>query len=493
MTKKALLMLALSTVAYSSENNYTGCGLNEPEARLNLANNISTKIESTSFLEKSSNSIMGIDLFSKNFIKSSKQSTNLKLKNLKITTKDNQVCASIEKDKLYEISKQLISKVSNYTKSSLPEYEKDKVIKIGSILTDIKNAIVLADLFHDKFPSSTVEELEDKEKLFVNLRDQYNSQYAKLTVVGKYDKLLIDNKLVDQNKEYFLKSGLHKYEVVSSKHCPIQKEFTLDTNQDFEAVVNMNDYNLPYIIINSNKEDANFKLNKESKTLGKKYSIKNCDNSELPYSVTYHDQIENGILELSANSAVEEDFTFYSQSELNKFIKLAKSYDEGTRVEIKYGYLPISLLEGYEDYEDIHTVQLNWINAYKALKYGYGLEYGQADMSKVYEIYYNLGFQLTKISDDTALRIGSVVIVPSLTAQVGFGKHELYNTVNETFKSDKFNDDEEEKFADDYVVLKGTFGIDFVLNENIGLNIYFQKQFTMEQSYMFGTGVSLSF
>ncbi len=136
---------------------------------------------------------------------------------------------------------------------------------------------------------------------------------------------------------------------------------------------------------------------------------------------------------------------------------------------------------------------MNLISSYKALRYGFGVLYGEAEYSKIYELYYNLGLQLTSVSNDEALVIKSLVIVPSITLQVGFGKHNLYNIENETFKSDKFNNLEEESFMDDYVVLKGNFGLDFIVNQNIGFNIFIQQQFTMEESLTFGTGVSVNF
>ena len=150
MKNKLLLTLMLSSSFLSANDKiYKGCGVDEQKARLNLANNISTKIESTTSIDKSNSSIFGIKLFSKTFRKNSRQTTNLSLKEVVVSHENDKVCATITKDKLLKLTKQLIQKIDGYSINSLPKYEKEKVIKINSILSDIKNSIVLSELFED--------------------------------------------------------------------------------------------------------------------------------------------------------------------------------------------------------------------------------------------------------------------------------------------------------------------------------------------------------
>ncbi len=493
-----------STILFSSaiinaDDTYKGCGTDESSARLNLANNISTKVESTSTLDKQNRSILGIDFFSKSFLKQSKQTTNLELQNIKITNENNQVCASIDKNELYSVALKLIEKIKNYDNTILPKYEKDKVIAINGILVDIKNALALCDIFKNKFSSETIEILKQKQTDFTNLRNQYNSQFLKVTVVGDYEQLLINGKKADSNKEIFLKEGIHKIDVNSKNHCPIQSTVNIVKNKDIEEIINMDDYNLPYMIINSNKNNANLKIDGKTKTLGQKYIFNNCDNTQIAYEISYGEQKKSGTFLLKPNNYYDDSFTFYSNKELKEFSSLAKSYEDNTRLEIKYGYVAVSLEDEYKDYEDLNAIQVNLITTKKGLRYGYGILYGQGELSEVYELYYNLGVQLATFGvNDSALRVGPVVIIPSLTAQIGVGYHKLY-LENETSKDnyiDKFwqgTNDFDYDFARDTLVLKGNFGIDFVISEYIGFNIYAQKQFTMEQSTTFGAGLSLSF
>ena len=497
MTNKLLLILILTSTTFLMANDdiYKGCGINENEARLNLANNISTKIESTTSLEKSNSSVFGLELFSKTFKKNSKQTSNLSLKNVKIINENDKICATIHKDKLFELTQQLIEKVNTYSDKSLPKYEKDKVIKLTDILSDIKNAIVLSEVYQDKVTEDTTKQLLKKQKYFLNLRKKYHSQFVKITVIGEFDTLTIDNKNQTKNKELFLKAGNHKFNIKSSNSCEIEKEFTLKNSEDFETIINMNEYNFPYIIIDSNKKDAILSINNEKKVLGDKYTFKNCDGTNIPYSVTYNNQKENGNFTLNPNETLEKSFTFYSNQELSEFHKLSKSYEDTTRLEIQYGYMGVNLTDDYEDFENINTLQINLINTTKAFRYGFGAVYGKGDNSTVYELYYNIGLQLSRLGETSSVRLGPIVMIPSISAQIGFGTHELYDTETEVLKNtfrENLTEDEND-FIRDHGILKGTFGIDFIVNKNIGINIFAQKQFTMEKSTTFGIGLSLGF
>ena len=197
----------------------------------------------------------------------------------------------------------------------------------------------------------------------------------------------------------------------------------------------MNDHNLPYMIINSNKKDAVLKIDGKKHKLGTKYISEKCDNSEIPYTVDYQFDHESGSLTLEPNETLEKNYTFYSNSELAKFSKLATNYADSTKVEIKYGYMNVNHRDKYEDFENLNTIQLNYIKTIKAFRYGFGLLYGESsesspvegNKSTAYEFYYNFGFELATLSKNNALHIGPVVFVPSLTGQVGVGYHELYN------------------------------------------------------------------
>ncbi len=491
--KKIYISILFAMISLNASSDiYQGCGTNEQDARLNLANNISTKIESTTFLKKENSSFFGLSNYYKTFTRSSKQTTNLALKEVTISNQNGQVCATIKKDTLLDLTKELIKKVSLYNISILPKYEKDKVIKINDILGDIKKSIVLYGVYQDKFPKNTLKILEDKLKLFTNLRAKYNSQFAKVTVVGDYSDLIIDNKKYKANQEIFLKAGKHKYKVDSKEYCKVEGEFTLENNIDFEKVVNLNKYNRPYLIINTNKKDALLTINNQEFPLGKKYIANKCDGSDISYSVKYENNVENGILKLEPNNVLKKEFTFYSNYEKKKFVKLSNSYENSSRLEIKYGYMIVNLNDDYKDYDNLHTIQINYIHTKNAFRYGFGAVYGENNSSsKAYELYYNIGLQLANISNDTALHIGSVVIIPSLTAQIGAGYHKLYKEDGQTY-IDKF-DDTDEITWDNNGIAKLNFGIDFLVNQNIGINIFAQKQYTMEKSVTFGTGLSLKF
>lgn len=489
----SIFCVVLGVNLFGADNVYKGCGVDENQARLNLANNISTKIESTVFLEKKDTTFFGFDNFSKTVMSSSKQSSNLSLEEVVIFKQEKEVCATISKNKLRSLTQNLLAKIKTYTPKSLPEYEKEKVVKIKTILQEIKNAMVLVSIFKEKSFRENIEELEKKEKLFTNLRSKYSSQFAKITIVGNYKTLLMDNEEVKQNSEIFLKPGNHKYEIHSSKHCRIEGRFSLEEHHDFEKIINMNDFNLPYLIINSNKKYAKLTINGKSFPLGKKYIGKVCDDSNLPYTIEYENKKENNTFRLAPNETLVKNFTFYSQQEVKKFNTLAKEYIKRDRVEVKYGYMNVTHNAEYNDYENMNTLQLNYIKSFKSLRYGYGILYGKSSggKSKAYELYYNAGYELSKFMNNNALHIKSLVVIPNISLQLGIGKHTLYN--KNTDKTINKYDDLEKISWQNNGIGKLNIGADFVIHKNFAFNFFAQKQFTMEKSLTFGTGLIVSF
>lgn len=481
ITKRLIPAFLLSTT-FLFASNYEGCGVNEKEARQNLANNISTKVESTSLLKKKNYSFLGIESYEKSFSLVSKQTTKLNLQDLNIYDKGDLVCASISNKALYMHTQNLVSKSLSYTDFDLPQYEKEKVPKINSILSEINSAISLSDLYANRFSKKTKDSLKRKLTYFTNLRNRYNTQFVKVNVIGDYDSLKIDGKKIAENSEIFLKAGKHKLEVESYMHCPIQKEFILEKNSDLESTIKMDKHKLPSLLISSDKS-AKFIVNGKTRRLGKKIYFNRCDDSTISYSVKFDNEVKNGTFQLSANNSYEKEYNFYSRAEKRDFTILSNSFDDGKRLEIKYS----KLKPKDSNLQEMHSINVNHLENSDWLRKGFGFLYAQGEDSKGIEFLYNYSVQVNKLLRNEPLRVGSVVFVPNFGVQLGVGYHDVYNKKRkqniDTFKGSNI--------INDYGVAKANAGVDFVINQSMSANIFINKSFTMEESSSIGAGISL--
>jgi hypothetical protein len=126
-------------------------------------------------------------------------------------------------------------------------------------------------------------------------------------------------------------------------------------------------------------------------------------------------------------------------------------------------------------------------------RYGWGIEYGETQNSKIQELYYMVALQIPTTGDD-ALSIGKVVLVPFIGGKIGGGKHELYNTktgvIKDTFQDIDSTDDDRD-YKKDYGVASVVAGFDIAVTKQLGFNFFVEKAYSMEKSLTYGLGLSL--
>ncbi len=499
----------------AAESMWEGCGSDAAEAKLRLAENIQTKVDSEFVSDKSSIDFYGLsNLFFSETSHRMKQTSTVVLQDVQIEPKDETYCesrtgrlggcycASVSKESLFSFTKSLKEKVLAYDLAALPAYEKQKVIKLKEWLDEMRYARSLMSVYPDRFSAREFKAMEQMEKRLLDSREQYHAQFVKIAIIGDKAELRVDGKVVQPDTELFLKPGKHHYEVSSKQSCPAEGEFELLKDTDRILTVDLSTQRYPTILISSNKMAAvTLEIDGKRMAAGTRHTIPRCS-GDIRYTLSYRDagntQTEGEVVHLKPGLEVEESYTFYSEKEMAEMRKLAGSFADGERIEILYGYsyLPDDILGYDESYEGIQMVQLNYMHTRKWLRHGYGIAYGtsgEADAS--YELVYSLAIQLSSIgANNRPLHLGTwVSIVPFIGLQAGLGSHQYYIDASQstlkTFRKEAT--EEEDDFVRDHVIARVYGGVDLAFNAYMSLQLYAKKNFTMEENTIFGAGLSL--
>jgi len=485
--KKSLIVTSLLFGVTLNAQVFKGCGDTKDKARENLAKNIITKVDSTT----SSNKSRVGDDYSSNISINSKQSTNITLSGLQFTTQNHQYCTTISDDKLKSHTNSLIKKVLAYELSLLPQTKQEKLSRLTNWISDTKEALSLSALYNK---TDKNKQLLKNLKSFIDQKTKIqNNNRVKFIVNGDVEdlKILVDNKPLDNNTEAVLTTGKHQYKIQSTSHCP--KQAVIDVKDDQVINIDMQDYWFPSLTITSNQSDAKLKIDGETHKLGKKKIFKDCSGKNINYEVSFEDKLEKSEFKLSVNNHEERNYDFISKEYEKIMFQKADSYSKGARLEVKYAFRHITADDDYKDYENISAGQINYLKFNNWFRYGWGIEYGETQNSKIQELYYMVALQIPTTGDD-ALSIGKVVLVPFIGGKIGGGKHELYNTktgvIKDTFQDIDSTDDDRD-YKKDYGVASVVAGFDIAVTKQLGFNFFVEKAYSMEKSLTYGLGLSL--
>jgi hypothetical protein len=469
---------------------YTACGDTKEIAKVELAKTIITKVDSSISSQKSN--VNG--KFDSSTTKKSSQSTNITLSGLKFIEKNGKFCTSISDEKLTRHTDTMVQKALGFSISLLPSEKNEKLKMLKSWISDIDEAIALIGL-KGTDTKNTKKLFKIKQSLVDEKQKYINQNLIKFIVNGNVDnmKIEVDGKKVPDSSELVLKRGEYNYTITSSSHC--KKTGKIDVVGDDTININMDDYWLPSLIITSNQDRAKLKIDGQSFTLGKKKTFTDCSGKNINYEISFEDKNQKSEFKLSPNNNETRNFDFISKEYSKKMFTKAKGYTEGARIEIKYSFKHISFDKEYEDYENINAGQINYLQYNNWFRYGYGIEYGDTEYSKVREAYFMLALQIPT-ADESALHIGKVVFIPYIGGKIGVGEHKLYDTETEIVK-DKFPsddivvEDEGDEFQRDHVMGSVVGGFDIAVTKYIGINFFVEKTLTQEKSMSYGLGLSL--
>jgi len=244
--KKILSLVAIATISFG----YEGCGIDKKEALNALSQTIYVNIDNQ-FTKNEEVKKGFLDYFS-NFSKSIKnttsQSSNLTLKNVTFITKNNQVCASVDKKDVIASAKNNLSYLNSFEIDDLPNNFEDKQKEIKKVLSKVSFIKAVLNLNEQQ-----VSKLNKLEKSLKDLANQgavvfsLNIPYADIHISSQEKTFHPSNEILLPAGKYSYKitakgyvDEMGSFDVLASKEIKLNK--TLESLKDIKSAKEKSEY-----------------------------------------------------------------------------------------------------------------------------------------------------------------------------------------------------------------------------------------------------------
>jgi len=227
--RKILLLSSLIVIIWG----YEGCGVDKKEALNNLSKTIYVNIENQ--FKKDEKVEKGVfNYFSSSVENSSIQTSSLTLKNVKFSSKGGEVCAYISKGEVYNIAKQSLKEIENFSISDLSDEFEKKLEEGRKIISKIEfvKAILKLSSYQLKKLNTLEKQLKDlsiKGEVVFNV----NIPNADIKISGK-------DKLFSPSKPILLNEGEYAYTITAPNFTEATGVFDVIAGQKREIKVELN-------------------------------------------------------------------------------------------------------------------------------------------------------------------------------------------------------------------------------------------------------------
>jgi len=509
-----LLLLTIMLIGIVEAKTYKDCGETKKDAIDNLAKSISVSV-SSDFQKTES---LSDDEVERKISNSSKQSTHLKLINVKISERNNQICASTTTKDLKLSLNGITAEIYSFQLSKLPKNQRSARETLLEKISECEQGKTLASVLGKK---KTIKRLNRKLQSFKSKLEKVFAQSVQFNLDNGDLKIYIDG-----NKKHFfkindeipLKDGEHLYTIASKKYCDISGSFVLDSDEVLIIDnIDLEEYLYPRVnfIANQKVSDIELKIDSKTEEIGE-HIFDRCSGT-LNYQANYDDgQYKDGIyesIELKAGLNETISLNFLSIKDIKRTKNMAKAYTKGDRIEIlySYGFVNNNTFNEYEVnhkyIKDTHNLSINFLTHKRFFRYGYGFLTGIDDKNeptnKIFEIYYQIAIQFSSFGDNKIpLHIGKMSFIPYFGIELGAGYHQYKTPNNKIYQYPIDGDDDYSKSAEDYdkynwqrdwLLVKPIIGIDFILSQGFAIKLFAEKHLYIDNRWNIGTGLSIEF
>ena len=160
---------------------------------------------------------------------------------------------------------------------------------------------------------------------------------------------------------------------------------------------------------------------------------------------------------------------------------------DGRIVSLKYRYA--SPASEFENTPNTHNFNANLLNKNNAILHGPGVTYGLGSSSFIIEGVYNMFVAFSEVES-------KAFVIPYFGMQLGIGYHEFEDENGKKYhefepEDNDFNDIQQ--ILHNFIVTRFMGGIKYPVNNDVAIDIFFSKNFTMDKAFESGTGISLKF
>ena len=465
--KKILTLTAVTIFGFA----YEGCGVNKKEALNNLSSTIYVNINSKFHKEQKLKVGFFDDSYKETINNEVTQTSVLTLKNVKYVKKNNQICAIISKDDVKKSAEADLLFLESLNIDNLPDDFNAKQKEIEKILPKI--SFVKAVLKLDKNRLKKLNKLETELKNFTHkgvVTFSLNIPNAKIKIAGQ-------NGVFTPSTPILLPADNYSYKIEAEGKCPIEGSFKIEAKKIITISKNLENY--PIIKFSSNKDNVLVKLDGKVVKLDEPQILKRCNGTAV-WSMSFENQKEQGSIQLEAGLEKSIEKSFISLYELKKLQEKIEFYTHSAEITINYGY-------GFSDkkeWDDEKRLEFRKFNNYGVVKFSFGIltgSQGEWTAKEMNELEMAIGVRLQLPSAmDTIFHISKVPIIPYIGVEGGW---DFY----------KFIDSGDLAIGDITSILRGTAGVTFLFNKQLGLNIEYSKDFATKEDNIITAGLVLSF
>jgi len=202
--KKLVLLSSIAVLGLA----YQGCGVTKKDALNSLSSSIYVSVNNQFSKDEEVHSGF-MNFFSKSVKATSTQSSNVVLKNIKYTQKNNKWCAEVSKDEVLSSAKETLKFLNSFKLDDLPTSFKEKQKTIKDVLPKI--AFVKAIL---NLKQSEISKLNNLEK---QLKDLANKGAVVFNINIPYAEIKISGikKTFNPSQEIMLPAGEYSYKITA--------------------------------------------------------------------------------------------------------------------------------------------------------------------------------------------------------------------------------------------------------------------------------------
>lgn len=226
-------------------------------------------------------------------------------------------CAYIKKEELYSVAESLNQDVRRYSTSSLSQEPKERYFQIKDYQEHLNVTKALLELFANKFNANDFSKITALQKELADILQSTNPQYVLFNIVGdaKEVKIMLADKLIEQNKKYYLDEGSYIYTISAKDKCPIKGEFTIKLLDEIKIDGDFNSMNLPIINFYTN-DGARIIVDGKNITPNVETTLSRCE-GEIRYIASFAGQENADTLKLSPNYSKTIEVPFLTSQELS--------------------------------------------------------------------------------------------------------------------------------------------------------------------------------
>ncbi|MGB1091968.1 MAG: hypothetical protein ACPGYX_07580, partial [Oceanobacter sp.] len=444
----------------------------------------------------------GFELVRKNASVEQSSRSSLMLSNVTFKKIDGLYCASIKGADLKALVGEYLHLSQSYQTRDLAGSHKQRRLTALKWQANLEQVQLLLLVFPELANSDTRYRINKQQQEIAEALGQLFPQTVTFQLPLENASLTIAGKQESIGEPIPLNEGRYLYDIRAPGLCPMTGDFDLSADEEKIIDLDPDDYRFPTIRISTNHPDkVSVMLEGTELTPGEELILRKCQGT-IQARLNFRDgainEVEQFSFSVKPGKSINEHYTFRTEAERKKLNRLAGSFNQGSRLELKYalGGLPDDYKEfnGDQEFHRMHQIYLAWMQTRSWYRHGPGVMFARGvEQHHSADLYYQLGLQLGDLGNGMPLHIGRyIALVPFIDFQFGFGYHQ-YVAEDSDDVVNKYQIDEEQEeddFARDYLVARVGGGVDITFTSALSIQLFAHQALTQEENFTAGAGLT---